>query len=100
MFNTSSRYCGSPIATLAVAQPDGTSREIRYLRRRIIPADEERLILVEHTVTAGDRPDNITARYLGDPRQFWRLADANNVFEPDELATAVGRVIIVPANKV
>ena len=31
-----------------------------------------------------------TARYLGDPEQFWRLCDANAALRPDELME-VGR---------
>ena len=33
----------------------------------------------------GDRLDNIAARYLGDPEQFWRICDANGAMRPDEL---------------
>ena len=33
----------------------------------------------------GDRLDNVSAQYLGDPEQFWRLCDANNAMEPEEL---------------
>jgi hypothetical protein len=46
--------------------------------------------LVEHAVTRGDRLDLITARYLGDPTQFWRVCDANDVLSPDELTREVG----------
>jgi len=38
-----------------------------------------------------DRLDNIAAHYLGDPEQFWRLADANNAMRPEELTEEVGR---------
>ena len=48
-------------------------------------------LLLEHTVTEGDRLDNIAARYLGDPEQFWRICDANGVMRPDELTETVGR---------
>ena len=46
--------------------------------------------LVEHMVTRGDRLDLITARYIGDPTQFWRVCDANDVLRPDELTQEVG----------
>jgi hypothetical protein len=39
----------------------------------------------------GDRLDNLTAKYLGDPEQFWRLCDANNALQPEELTDTVGR---------
>lgn len=37
-----------------------------YLQRRFLPSQEP-TVLTKHTVTEGDRLDNITARYLGDP---------------------------------
>jgi hypothetical protein len=45
-------------------------------------------------VAQGDRLDNVTARYLGDPAQFWRVCDANNVLRPDELEET-GRAIAI-----
>ena len=44
-------------------------------------------------MTQGDRLDNITAQYLGDPEQFWRICDANNVLAPNELTDTLGRII-------
>jgi nucleoid-associated protein YgaU len=41
----------------------------------------------------GDRLDNLAARYLGDPEQFWKICDANNVLRPDELTEEIGRVV-------
>jgi hypothetical protein len=41
----------------------------------------------------GDRLDNLAARYLGDPEQFWRLCDANGAMRPDELVEVIGAVI-------
>ena len=85
MFDPSSRYAKCGIATLSVTDPDGTAREIRYVKRRFIPPTEGMTVIVEHLVTQGGRLDNITAQYLGDPTQFWRLCDANEVMNPDEL---------------
>jgi hypothetical protein len=48
--------------------------------------------MVEHRVSEGERLDNLTARYTGDPTQFWMLCDANEVLRPSELE-AVGRVV-------
>ena len=39
----------------------------------------------------GERMDTITAQYLGDPEQFWRVCDANGAVRPDELTETVGR---------
>jgi hypothetical protein len=47
--------------------------------------------LQEHVVVQGDRLDNITARYLSDPEQFWRVCDANAAMRPDELTEEPGR---------
>jgi hypothetical protein len=82
-FPITSRYYGIDTAKLETA----TGKTIAYLRRRFIPPPERFALLVEHTVTEGDRLDNVTARYLGDPEQFWRIADANNAMHPDALTT-------------
>ena len=72
---------------------NANGRTTVYVRRRFVPPPESFALLQEHTVTEGDRLDNITARYLGDPEQFWRLCDANGVLRPDELTNAVGRKV-------
>lgn len=92
MFDPSSRYYNLETATLTVSDTESRSREIRYVRRRFIPRSENATTLLEHTVTEGDRLDNITARYLGDPTQFWRICDANNVLRPEELEE-IGRIL-------
>jgi hypothetical protein len=71
-------------------RPDGST--IVFVRRRFIPPPERFALLQEHTVVEGERLDNITARYIGDPEQFWRICDANAVIAPEELE-AVGRTI-------
>lgn len=53
-------------------------------------------VMAEHLVTEGERLDNITARYLVDPEQFWRLCDANNAMRPDELTEVIGRRLMIP----
>jgi hypothetical protein len=82
-----SRYYQVATATLDTA--DG--RTIIYLRRRFVPAPDRFALLQEHVVTQGERLDNITAFYLGDPEQFWRVCDANNALRPDELTETIGR---------
>jgi hypothetical protein len=47
-------------------------------------------------VSQAERLDNITARHLGDPEQFWRLCDANNAMHPDELIAEIGRRLRIP----
>ncbi len=86
-FQPTSRYFG--IETATIETPDGTT--IIYLKRRFVPSPERFSLLQEHVVTQGERLDNITARYLGDPEQFWRVCDANGAMRPDELTETIGR---------
>src|SRR3954464_8529769 len=94
MFDNSSRYAPLPTATLKVLDSggDGGAREVRYVTRRIIAPAGDATTLVEHTVVQGERLDHIAARYAGDPTQFWRICDVNNVVEPEELE-GIGRVV-------
>ena len=86
LFPVTSRYHGIDTATLETVSGEATI----YLRRRFVPPPERFSLLQEHTVTQGDRLDNITANYLGDPEQFWRICDANAAMRPDELTETVG----------
>jgi hypothetical protein len=87
MFPPTSRY---HLTKTALMGP-GEGRHIVYLRRRFVPRPERFELLFEHTVTEGERLDNIAAQYLGDPEQFWRICDANGVLRPDESTETVGR---------
>jgi len=87
MLSSTSRYAG--LETARYIAPDG--REILYLRRRFLPDPSAMTVLAIHAVVQGDRLDNVTARYLGDPEQFWRIADANLALRPEELTAEVGR---------
>lgn len=82
-----SRYYG--IDTAMWTRPDG--EQVNYLRRRFLPDPATLQLLQYYTVRQGERLDNITARMLGDPLQFWRIADANNAMRPNELTEAIGR---------
>ena len=87
LFAPTSRYAA--IETVTIDMPDG--RTMVYLRRRFLPLPDSLALLQEHVVAAGERLDNITALYLGDPEQFWRLCDANGAMRPDELTERIGR---------
>lgn len=91
MFEQTSRYNNLETATLTT--PDG--RKVNYKRRRFLPRGEAMPLLVEVTVTQGDRLDLITARVLGDPEQFWRVCDANNAMNPADLTDEPGRTLRV-----
>jgi hypothetical protein len=84
-----SRYTGTDVATLTMV--DG--RTVAYLRRRFVPPPERFALLTLHRVRNGDRPDLLAHEYLGDPEQFWRIADANAVILPDELTDEPGRLV-------
>jgi nucleoid-associated protein YgaU len=81
-----SRYHGTAV-TMYTA-PDGTP--IPYLARRLLPDPASATAVAEYTVVAGDRPDLIAFRLLGDAEQWWQIADANPVLDPRELTATVG----------
>ena len=86
-FPPASRYYQTETAQYTT--PDG--RVIVYLQRRFIPSADRFTLLEEYTVMQGERLDNITAKELGDPTQFWRVCDANNAMRPDDLTATPGR---------
>lgn len=92
MFDSTSRYASLETATFTTA--DG--RAVTYVTRRFLPRGEDLPLLVEVTVTDGDRLDLITARTLGDAVQFWRVADANDAMNPDDLTAEAGATVRVP----
>jgi hypothetical protein len=92
MFEHTSRYYN--IEQAVFTAPDG--REIGYVRRRFLPDAASVVLLAEHTVAQGERLDNITTRYLADPEQFWRVCDANNGMNPEELTAEIGRKLVIP----
>jgi hypothetical protein len=90
-FPPSSRYYSIEITTLKTS--DG--RIVAYLKRRFLPQPERFQLLQEYSVADGDRLDNVTARFLNDPEQFWRICDANNAMEPEELTSTPGQTILI-----
>ena len=89
MFDSKSRYYSKE--TGKYTNSDG--QEITYVKRRFLPQGEDRPLLVETTVNAIDRLDLITSRTIGDPQQFWRVADANNAMNPFDLVSEPGKTI-------
>jgi len=88
-FPPTSRYYQTAI--LQYTTPSG--RVIAYLGRRFLPSADRFTPLTEHTVTQGERLDNIAAEDLGDPEQFWRICDANNAMNPDDLTATPGSTL-------
>ena len=89
MFFRGSRY--EYVADTEIEGPEG--RTIRYKRMRFIPVVRGTLTAV---VIDGDRTDLLTYRAIGDPEQFWRLADVNQVRSPADLTVAPGGRVAVP----
>ena len=89
VFPPTSSYHGIETATMETVE----GKTIIYIRRRFIPPPEKFSLLQEHTVIQGDRIDNIANQYLGDPEQYWRICDANNIMHPDELTETIGNKI-------
>ncbi len=92
MFDHTSRYF--PLETTTYTLLDG--RQVSYKRRRFLPKGESMPLLVELMVTRGDRLDLVAAKTLGDPLQFWRIADANNTMHPGTLTEEPGAMLRVP----
>ncbi len=86
-FPMTSRYYR--IETTTIKTADG--KTIACLKRRSVPPPDRFDLLQEHTVVEGDRMDNVTAHYLGDPEQFWRICDANNAMWPNDLLAEIGQ---------
>ncbi len=87
LFSPTSRYYGIDTATTETEN----GKIIIYIKRRFLPQPESFSLLQEHVVTEGERLDNITAHYINDPEQFWRICDANRAMRPDELTEKIGR---------
>lgn len=98
MFDATSRYIALPVAEVTIPDGQGGSREVRFVTRRFVPPAEGMTTLAEHSITRGDRLDNVTAQALGDPTQFWRVCDANVAMNPDDLTseTQIGRTLRIP----
>jgi hypothetical protein len=92
MFDPTSRY--AQIETATTTLPDG--RTVAYVKRRFLPQGRAQLLLAEATVLPGDRLDLIAARTLGDAESFWRICDANDAMNPDDLESPTGRALRVP----
>ncbi len=91
MFEPTSRYANLETATYT----DAEGNQLAYVRRRFLPRGERQSLLVEVTVTDGDRLDLIADRTIGDPEQFWRICDGNNAMNPFDLVAEPGEQLRV-----
>lgn len=87
-----SRYYGNGVEQITL--PHGIV--VSYFSRRIIPQTSIYTQTQNYSVVAGDRLDNLAARFLGDPILFWMIADANAAMNANELTAEPGRTILIP----
>jgi hypothetical protein len=88
-FSSASRYYSIDTTTMK----DVNGNSITYLRRRFLPQPDQFFKLQEHTVLQGERLDQVTVEYLGDPERYWQICDANNAMRPEELIEEPGSKI-------
>jgi hypothetical protein len=87
MFEPTSRYYSVEDASLETK--DGN--KVAYKKRRFLPDWSKMTVIQEIKVNEGDRLDIISARVVGDPEQYWRICDANNIMHPLEITSTVGK---------
>jgi hypothetical protein len=92
MFDPSSRYYAIGNAEHVTETGD----RLIYKKRRFLPQRQPRPTDRQAVVRAGERLDTIAARMLGDPLQFWRIADSSSAMNPFDLAEP-GKALEVPA---
>lgn len=90
MTDPQSRYARTPVTQYTT--PEG--RRVACFSPRLVPLGRTLPVLGTIEITPLDRIDRLAARALGDPRQFWRLCDANDVIDPIAFAQAPGDVIV------
>jgi hypothetical protein len=89
MIDPESRYRDTPTAE----HLSPTGRRIVHLRRRFIPSATALVPIARAVVTEGDRLDLVAGRAIGDPLQWWQVADANDAMNPAELEQPAGRIL-------
>lgn len=73
-----------------------TGATVMYKSRRLLALERPLNSPFDIETRAGERPDLLAHRILGDPQLYWRLCDANGVVEPNELTAVAGRRIKSP----
>ena len=80
MFDHMSRYAA--VGTLTLELPGGP---VACLKRRFLPQGERLPLLATVPVAPGERIDTVAYRTLGNPLAFWRICDANDVINPQDM---------------
>jgi nucleoid-associated protein YgaU len=87
-------FSGSRYAQVAVNQVvDSRGQLHSALGIRLIPATPAGYL---YTVRAGDRLDNISSQFYGNPEKFWLIGDANSAMDVDDLLTPGLQILIPP----
>ncbi len=86
-----SRYANVPIVT----RVDSSGDDIRLLELRDIRANNANLTLVASAV---DRLDSLAFRYYRDPTAFWRICDASDHLDPNDVVV-VNQTVAIPPKK-
>src|SRR5439155_7496129 len=89
-FPPTSRYAAVAVETW---EPGNDDPKVPYLARRFCPRPDRFALLYEVRIVEGDRRDLLSWRHVGDAELWWRLADANGVVDPRDLADPVGRAL-------
>ena len=96
MFDHTSRYYHIEIATRELPG----DHPVSYVRRRFLPRGDDLTLLAEVGVIPDERIDLLSNRTLGDPLAYWRICDANNAMDPqqmmDEAADDPNRRLRIP----
>ena len=92
MFDSNSRYYSLETKLLTTAE----GNVIAYKSRRFLPALNSNRPTAELVYNQGERLDLIAASTIGDPLQFWQIADVNNAMHPKSLTEQPGAIIRIP----
>lgn len=96
MFDPTSRY-----ASLRIQHLDSPpERPIAYVSRRFLPQGQDLPLLGEWQIKQGDRLDLIADRTLGRAEQNWRISDANNAQQPEQLLSPLRRRLRIPLTQI
>jgi len=95
MFSVGSRYYS--VDTTVYENEDG--RQITYVKRRFLPRGEDLTLLVEVTISEGDRLDLMAHRTLGSSEASWWICDANDAMNPADLLADTGERLRIPIPK-
>jgi hypothetical protein len=80
MSDSSSRYSNCRILTYK----NNSDHDILYRERRFVPKLQP-LDFGQITIEPYERLDNVSARVIGDPLQYWRICDNTIIYSPLEL---------------